>query len=93
NDQIALEVIKALDRYGIRVPEDISITGYDNSLIAENGPVKLTTISHPQEKIGEMVAELLLEKINGVNDKDSKVTRVIKPELIIRSSCKDRRKS
>lgn len=90
NDQIALEVIRALEVYGLKVPEDISITGYDNSLIAENGPVQLTTISHPQEKIGEMVAELLLEKIKGVEDKDSKVPRIIKPEMIIRDSCKKR---
>ncbi len=87
NDQIALEVIKALEVYDIHVPEDISITGYDNSLIAESGPVQLTTISHPQEKIGEMVAELLLEKMRGIEDKDSKIPRVIKPELIIRDSC------
>lgn len=90
NDQTALEVIKALEAYDIKVPEDVSITGYDNSLIAENGPVKLTTISHPQEKIGEMVAELLLEKIHGVDDKDSKVPRIIKPEMIIRESCRNR---
>ena len=87
NDQIALEVIKALEEYRIRVPEDVSITGYDNSLIAENGPVKLTTISHPQERIGEMVAELLLEKIKGIDDQDSQVPRIIKPEMIIRESC------
>lgn len=92
NDQIALEVIKALEGYHIRVPGDISVTGYDNSLIAENGPVRLTTISHPQEKIGEMVAELLLEKIHGVEDCDSKVPRVIRPEMIIRDSCMARNK-
>ncbi len=92
NDQIALEVVKALEGYHIRVPGDISVTGYDNSLIAENGPVRLTTISHPQEKIGEMVAELLLEKIHGVEDCDSKVPRVIRPEMIIRDSCMARNK-
>ncbi|HKM21242.1 MAG TPA: GntR family transcriptional regulator [Lachnospiraceae bacterium] len=90
NDQIALEVIKALEVYNLKVPEDISVTGYDNSLIAENGPVKLTTISHPQEKIGEMIAELLLEKIRSIDDKDSKIACIVKPEMIIRESCKKR---
>ena len=51
-----------LQKNGKRVPEDISVTGYDNSVIAE-GAVGLTTIAHPQEKLGEMAAELLLEKI------------------------------
>lgn len=92
NDQIALEVLKTLQKKNIRVPEDISVTGYDNSFIAENGAVKLTTIAHPQEKLGAMAAELLLEKIRGIPDEESRVERILKPELIIRESCKDRRK-
>lgn len=87
NDQIAIELIEFLSLKGLRVPEDISITGYDNSFIAESGGVKLTTISHPKEKLGEMAAELLLEKIAGIEDEDSKVARIIKPEMIIRNSC------
>ena len=90
NDQIAMEVIKVLETEGLHVPEDISITGYDNSFIAENGPVKLTTIAHPKEKLGEMIAKLLLEKITGVEETDSKVERVIRPELVIRESCAER---
>ncbi len=87
NDQTALEVIQVLQKKGIRVPEDVSITGYDNSFIAMSGSIKLTTVSHPKEKLGEMAAELLLEKIRGVEDKDSKVQRVVVPELVIRESC------
>lgn len=90
NDQIALEVIKALQKMKIRIPEDISVTGYDNSFIAENGAVKLTTIAHPQEKLGAMAAELLLEKIKGVPDEESRVERILKPELIVRESCMKR---
>lgn len=88
NDQIAMEVIKVLNEHGIQVPEDISVTGYDNSIIAETGAVKLTTVSHPKEKLGEMAAELLLEKINHIPDSESKVPRVVAPELVIRESCK-----
>ncbi len=93
NDQIALEVIKVLEAEGRRVPQDISVTGYDNSFLAENGSIKLTTIAHPKERLGEMIAELLLEKIRGVSDSESKVERVIKPELIIRESCTERKKT
>jgi GntR family transcriptional regulator of arabinose operon len=90
NDQIALEVMKTLEDMGKKVPEDISVTGYDDSVIAENGPTPLTTIAHPQEKLGEMAAELLLEQIQGISEEDSKVQRMIDPELIIRSSCMKR---
>lgn len=90
NDQIAMEVLKALDEKGVSVPEDISVTGYDNSFIAENGAVKLTTVAHPQERLGAMAAQLLLEKINGVPDEESRVERLLKPELVIRESCQRR---
>ena len=53
--------------------------------------MKLTTIAHPQERLGAMAAELLLEKINHVPDEESKVERILKPVLIIRNSCRDRR--
>lgn len=88
NDQIAVQVIETLEECGLKVPEDISVTGYDNSLYAQRG-AGITTIAHPQEKLGQMAAELILEKINGVPEKESKVERMIQPELIIRGSCKE----
>ena len=87
NDQIAVQVMEELEKLGIRIPEDISITGYDNSLYAQRGN-GITTIAHPQEKLGEMAAELILEKINGVPEEESKVERLIQPELIVRGSCR-----
>ena len=39
-------------------------------------------------RLGEMAAELILEKINGVSEEDSKVERLIQPELIVRGSCR-----
>ena len=81
NDQIAVEVIRALKDFGKRVPEDISVTGYDNSFMAA-GDLKLTTIAHPQEKLGEMAAELLLEKIREIPEEKSQIQRLIQPELI-----------
>jgi len=91
NDQIALEIVRIINSKGLKVPEDISVTGYDNSFISENGEIKLTTIAHPQEKLGEMAAELLLELINRANPKVVKVETLIEPQLIIRDSCKERR--
>lgn len=91
NDQIATLVIKALNERGLSVPDDISVTGYDNSMIAEAGQIGLTTIAHPQQKLGEMAAELILEQIRHVPQSESRVERIIKPELIIRQSTKNRK--
>ena len=91
NDQIAVEVIRMLERIGKKVPKDLSVTGYDDSMIARTGPVELTTVSHPQEKLGEMAAELLLELLHGIPPEESRVLRLIEPELVIRKSCMERR--
>lgn len=91
NDQIAVEVIRMLERIGKKVPEDLSVTEYDDSMIARTGPVELTTVSHPQEKLGEMAAELLLELLHGIPPEESKVRRLIEPELVIRKSCMARK--
>lgn len=90
NDQIATLVIRALQECGLSVPEDISVTGYDNSLIAEAGQMGLTTIAHPQEKLGEMAAELILEQIRKVPQSESRVERLIQPELVVRQSTRPR---
>ena len=90
NDQIAIKTIQTLSQLGLRVPEDISVTGYDNSFLAENYQVGLTTIAHPHEKLGEIAAKLLLdlmqEKTLSLADRQI----VIEPELIERESCKPR---
>ena len=50
NDQIAFSIIGGLHQIGVSIPEDLSITGYDNSMLAHQHPLSLTTIAHPQEK-------------------------------------------
>lgn len=93
NDQIAVEVIKALEECHLRVPEDVSVTGYDNSFIAENNKIKLTTIAHPQEKLGEMAAQLLLELIRSPQTTPEEQKILIEPELVVRESCQKREES
>lgn len=92
NDQIALSVIRALQDAGARVPEDVSVTGYDNSYMASSGGLRLTTIAHPQEKLGEMAARLLLKLIQNGNVPDEERKIMVEPELVVGNSCVDRRK-
>lgn len=90
NDQIAFSIIGGLHKIGVSIPEDISITGYDNSMLAHQHPLSLTTITHPQEKLGEMAGQILLEKIQGDAKKNSKTLYLLEPELVIGNSCKQR---
>lgn len=83
NDQIALQLIEALKQSGINVPEHYSIVGFDNSNLAQNTEIKLTTIAHPKAALGERAAKALLEIIK---DKDKLVQEKMAPELLIRDS-------
>ena len=78
--------MEELERQGKKIPEDVAVTGYDNSLYARQGQ-GITTITHPQEKLGEMAAELLIDLIvNGENAQKQKI--MIEPELVEGTSCK-----
>lgn len=87
NDQIAMQIIPALASRGIRVPEDISVTGYDNSCMAMGDGFHLTTIVHPQEKLGEMAAQLLLSLLRGETLQPEQSKILIQPELVVGNSC------
>lgn len=89
NDQTAFEVIRALREAGLRIPEDISVTGYDNSRMPNLEGLHLTTIAHPQEKLGEMAAELLLDLMRNGETESAKSVQ-IEPELVIGNSCIER---
>ncbi len=88
NDQVALDIMQALEEEGLSCPNDVSVTGYDNSYLAASCKVPLTTVAHPQEKLGNMAAELLLKLIKEGNMEDEANRILIEPELIIRESCK-----
>ncbi|OPX45923.1 arabinose metabolism transcriptional repressor [Ruminiclostridium hungatei] len=86
NDQAAFGVYEKLSEMGISVPEDISITGFDDSYYATSCPVKLTSVSHPKELLGELAARTLLEMLEKPYYAKSGIRQIIKPELIIRDS-------
>ena len=89
NDQNAMGVIRALEALDLKIPEDVSITGYDNFYMANQSDFRLTSIAHPQEKLGEMAAELLIDLIvNGENAQKQKI--MIEPELVEGTSCRRR---
>ncbi len=66
NDQVAGMLIEVLQANGVRVPEDMSIVGMDDSDIARNGVngIRLTSIPHPKEKLGEKAAQNMIRMIH-----------------------------
>ncbi len=92
NDEIAFSIYQTLIEQGLKVPDDISITGFDDSHIASSCPVRLTTVVHPKEKLGETAAELLLELLEDSDYLNNPREKVFMPELVAGDSCINRNK-
>jgi LacI family transcriptional regulator len=84
NDMMALGAIGALHAQGIRVPEDISIIGYDNIGFASTFEPALTTVAQPIAAMGQECIALLLERMQQPNKQPTQMTLPV--ELIERAS-------
>ncbi|KRG09338.1 GntR family transcriptional regulator [Lederbergia galactosidilytica] len=90
NDEIALKIIHILKGKGYRVPDDISIIGYDNSALAEASEIKITSINHPKVQLGIDAAKWIVEAIEQP-DTFEKPNVTYEPELVIRESTRSLR--
>jgi LacI family transcriptional regulator len=89
NDLIAISAIRCLSSLGVAVPEEVSVTGFDNIRWTDLVTPRLTTIAQPVGAIGARAVELLLEQIEGKNVASARA--VFDVELIERDSVKPRR--
>jgi LacI family transcriptional regulator len=84
NDIMAMGVLKKLKEHSIRVPEDISVAGYDDLIYASLLETPLTTVQQPMEQMCRKAVELILSKIEKPDDINEKI--LISPRLVIRAS-------
>lgn len=68
NDEVGLEVVNVCRQLGISIPDKLSIIGQDNSYIAKNATINLTTLTHPQEQMGNDAADWIIKKLQGKKD-------------------------
>lgn len=79
SDQQALGVLHTLIQSGVRVPQDVKITGIDNSDICESSIVALTSVSEQYNQRGRMAVELMLRKIRGKTVQSTNVVPQLNP--------------
>lgn len=91
NDISAIGAVRALRDAGLRVPEDVSVIGFDDIQAAAYLTPRLTTVRQPLRRMGEIAAEQLLARIS--NGRRNGIEQIfVDPELIMReSTCKPRR--
>ncbi|MDE1349409.1 substrate-binding domain-containing protein [Vibrio aestuarianus] len=86
NDMMAMGVLNAANEKGIRIPEDVSIMGYDDIHIARFMSPALTTVHQPKYRLGKVAVETLLKKL----EKETLEPQVVQldPTLVVRKSVK-----
>lgn len=85
NDELALAVTQRLQRLGVRVPEDVAVTGWDDAPAARYLSPGLTTVRQPVDGLGAAAVELLQRRLAS-RDADP-VVRTLPTELVLRGSC------
>lgn len=82
NDYAALGVMNAVRERGLSCPADVSIVGYDNSILSQLQPVSLTSVNQPRLRMGEIAWEMLTQLMAG----DAPRTEALVPHLEVRGS-------
>lgn len=82
NDELAIQVMELVRSLGLRVPEDISIVGFDDFQLSQYVNPSLTTTVHPKNKMGFDAAKMLFKMIEG----QPVASIVYEPQMIIRNS-------
>ncbi len=82
NDFMALGVLRELRERGLRVPEDVSVSGFDDISLAQYCHPMLTTVHIPRDRIGHLVFEALTGEAAATAGHEV----VVEPELVVRDS-------
>lgn len=83
NDLAAIGVLGQLQTIGVRVPDDVSVVGYDNTQLAGISTVSLTTVHQPRRLLGRRAFELLAERMAG---RVEPCHELVEPRLVVRTS-------
>ena len=84
-DTIAIGALRAAKECGLRLPDDLAITGFDDISFARDLDPPLTTIHVPKELLGELAVRKLIERIN--HPERPPIVQVVPTTLVVRSSC------
>jgi DNA-binding LacI/PurR family transcriptional regulator len=85
NESAAMGIYKALKQKGIRVPDDISVVGYDDTFYSEMMTPQLTCISYNLKSYSEIIMDTI---INLINKNDTEMVKYVPTNLVERGSCR-----
>lgn len=86
-DSMALGLLQAADEFGVRVPDDVSLLGFDNISYAALPKIALTTVDQRKQHLSETAVNLLMRVIESPDDEDY-TKHMVTPALVERATCR-----
>jgi len=84
NDMMAMGALSAAQQLGVKIPEQLSVIGYDNIIFSEHFCPPLTTVNQPKAEMAKLAVKTLLDRLETPRDVGN--TEMLEPDLVIRES-------
>lgn len=84
NDLMAIGILSRCRELGVRIPEDLSLVGFDDIPLSSAALINLTTVQQPFAQMGQLVSEQIVSRINGDGSARQRITLV--PKLVVRNT-------
>ena len=88
NDEVAAICINIINDFGIKIPDKISVCGFTNSYMSNFTSPDLTSVDQRGFEVGTTAARLLINRLQGEENKEGIISKVIKTKLVVRGSTK-----
>lgn len=88
NDDTAAGILYACKLVGIKVPDEVSICGFTDEVIAQSTDPKLTTVEQRGQEVGENAISILINKLENNSDEKRMMNKIVKTNLVVRGTTK-----
>ena len=86
NEIFAVYSMRLLLKKGLKIPEDISFIGFTDGLLSKYANPSLTVVAQHGERMGEISAQMLIDKVESEDEEETFQTKILEPTLVVRDS-------